>query len=163
MALMGQVLRFKQGPLTVSAGHAAAFVRTRPELKAARTAALLIISDCQARRGPTPALRLNLPPCRAPGGVAAARYISVAGGPAATPAIRTTTRYRERPAAYDRGLKLIRRIVTRPPCAITVRADTCPGRGYRPTRSGSILPGMGETVFHPASTCRIGDRRSMKN
>ena len=43
-------LLFREGPLTISAGHAAAFVRTRPELKRP-DAQIYFINFSAARRG----------------------------------------------------------------------------------------------------------------
>ena len=55
------------------------------------------------------------------------------------------------------GLKLVRRIVTTPPMRDYVTEELLPGREVRTDDEWlGYCREMGETVFHPASTCRIG-------
>ena len=159
MAIMGlRYLLFKQGPLTVSAGHAAAFVRTRPDLKRP-DAQLYFINFSTAKRGGV----LH----RHSGFTCAVSQLQVdsrgsvhirCGDPAAAPAIR----YNYLATENDRrvmieGLKLLRRIVNTAPMRDYVRAEYLPGPGVQSDSEWlDYCRGMGETVFHPTSTCRIG-------
>jgi choline dehydrogenase len=78
--------------------------------------------------------------------------------PAAAPAIR----YNYLATESDRrvmieGLKLARRIVNTAPLREYVRAEYLPGPGVQGDSEWlDYCRGMGETVFHPTSTCRIG-------
>jgi choline dehydrogenase-like flavoprotein len=55
------------------------------------------------------------------------------------------------------GLKLARRIVNTAPLREYVRAEYLPGPGVQGDSEWlDYCRGMGETVFHPTSTCRIG-------
>ncbi len=159
MAIMGlRYFLFKQGPLTVSAGHAAAFVRTRPELKRP-DAQLYFINFSTARRGGV----LH----RHSGFTCAVSQLQVesrgsvhlrSADPAAAPAIR----YNYLATENDRrvmveGLKLVRRIVNTAPLRDYIRAEYLPGPGVQGDSEWlDYCRGMGETVFHPTSTCRIG-------
>jgi len=88
MALMGlRYFLFKQGPLTVSAGHAAAFVRTRPELKRPDAQLYFINFSTAKRAGSCTGTRLHLRRVAAPGRVARLGTYPLRG-PAAAPAIR---------------------------------------------------------------------------
>jgi len=159
MAIMGlRYLLFKQGPLTVSAGHAAAFVRTRPELKRP-DAQLYLINFSAAKRGGV----LH----RHSGFTCAVSQLQVesrgsvhlrSADPAAAPAIC----YNYLATENDRrvmveGLKLVRRIVNTAPMRDYVRAEVLPGPGVQGDAQWlEYCRAMGETVFHPTSTCRIG-------
>ena len=159
MALVGlRYFLFRQGPLTVSAGHAAAFVRTRPDLKRP-DAQLYFINFSSAKRGGV----LH----RHSGFTCAVSQLQVesrgsvhirCGDPAAAPAIR----YNYLATENDRrvmieGLKLVRRIVNTAPMRDYVRAEYLPGPGVQGDSEWlDYCRGMGETVFHPTSTCRIG-------
>ena len=159
MALVGlRYFLFRQGPLTVSAGHAAAFVRTRPDLKRP-DAQLYFINFSSAKRGGV----LH----RHSGFTCAVSQLQVesrgsvhlrSADPAAAPAIR----YNYLATENDRrvmieGLKLVRRIVNTAPLRDYVRAEYLPGPGVQGDSEWlDYCRGMGETVFHPTSTCRIG-------
>ena len=159
MALVGlRYFLFRQGPLTVSAGHAAAFVRTRPDLKRP-DAQLYFINFSSAKRGGV----LH----RHSGFTCAVSQLQVesrgsvhlrSADPAAAPAIR----YNYLATENDRrvmieGLKLVRRIVNTAPMRDYVNAEYLPGPGVQGDSEWlEYCRGMGETVFHPTSTCRIG-------
>ena len=159
MAIMGlRYFLFKQGPLTVSAGHAAAFVRTRPDLQRP-DAQLYFINVSTARRGGV----LH----RHSGFTCAVSQLQVesrgsvylrSADPAAAPAIR----YNYLATENDRrvmveGLKLVRRLVNTAPLRDYVRAEYLPGPGVQGDSDWlDYCRGMGETVFHPTSTCRMG-------
>ena len=148
----------KKGPLTVAAGYAAAFVRTRAEI-ARPDAQIYFINFSTARRGGT------LHPFS--GFTCAVSQLQAesrgsvqlrSADPAAAPAIR----YNYLATENDRrvmveGLKLIRRICTAPPMRAYVEAEHLPGERVQSDAEWlAYCREMGETVFHPTSTCRMG-------
>ena len=153
-----QYLVKKSGPLTISAGHAAAFVRTRPELKRP-DAQIYFINFSSLRRGGV------LHPHS--GFTAAVSQLQVesrgsshirSADPAAPPSIR----YNYLSTENDRrvmveGLKLIRRICTAPPMRDYVAGEFLPGDKVHTDEDWlAFVREMGETVFHPTSTCSMG-------
>ncbi len=148
----------KTGPLTVAAGHAAAFVRTRPELRRP-DAQIYFINFSSARRGGI------LHPHS--GFTCAVSQLQVesrgschirSADPAAPPAIR----YNYLATENDRrtmveGLKLIRRICAAPPMRDCVAGEFMPGERVQTDDEWlAYCREMGETVFHPTSTCSMG-------
>lgn len=148
----------KSGPLTVSAGHAAAFVRTRPGLKRP-DAQIYFINFSSARRGGF------LHPHS--GFTSAVSQLQVesrgsshlrSADPAQPPAIR----YNYLATENDRrvmveGLKLVRRICTTPPMRDYVAGEYLPGDKVMTDEDWlAYTREMGETVFHPTSTCSMG-------
>jgi choline dehydrogenase len=153
-----QYLLRKKGPLTVAAGHAAAFVRTRPELKRP-DAQIYFINFSSAKRGGI------LHPHS--GFTCAVSQLQVesrgsahirSADPAAPPAIR----YNYLATENDRrvmveGLKLIRRICATSPMREHVLGEYMPGEKVASDEDWLVYcREMGETVFHPTSTCSIG-------
>ncbi len=153
-----QYLLKKAGPLTVAAGHAAAFVRTRPDLKRP-DAQIYFINFSSARRGGI------LHPHS--GFTAAVSQLQVesrgsvhirAADPAAPPSIR----YNYLATGNDRrvmveGLKLIRRICGTSPMREHVVAEHMPGEKVVTDDDWlAYCREMGETVFHPTSSCSMG-------
>jgi len=158
-ARMGlRYLLFRQGPLTISAGHAAAFVRTRPELKRP-DAQIYFINFSSLRRGGV------LHPHS--GFTAAVSQLQVesrgsshirSADPAAPPSIRYNylATENDRRVMVD-GLKLIRRICTTPPMRDYVAGEFLPGEKVASDADWlAFTREMGETVFHPTSTCSMG-------
>jgi len=148
----------RKGPLTVAAGHAAAFVRTRPESKRP-DAQIYFINFSTAKRGGV----LH----RFSGFTCSVSQLQVESrgsvairsrDPAEAPAIR----YNYLAAENDRrvmvdGLKLVRRIVNAPPLRGYVSGEEYPGPGVQSDADWlDFCRAAGETVFHPTSTCRIG-------
>jgi choline dehydrogenase len=148
----------KRGPLTVAAGHAAAFVRTRPGLKRP-DAQIYFINFSSAKRGGI------LHPHS--GFTCAVSQLQVesrgsahirSADPAAAPAIR----YNYLATENDRrvmveGLKLIRRICGTSPMREHVVGEYMPGGRVQSDEDWlAYCREMGETVFHPTSTCSIG-------
>jgi len=159
---LGMGLRYvlqRRGPLTVSAGYAAAFVRTRPEL-ARPDAQIYFINFSTAKRGgvlhPFSGFTVSVSQLQAE----SRGWVRIrSADPGAPPAIH----YNYLATEGDRrmmveGLKFARRLVNTPPM-----------RGYA---AGEFLPGervqtdddwlafcreAGDTVFHPTSTCRMGE------
>ena len=151
-------LLFRQGPLTVSAGHAAAFVRTRPELKRP-DAQIYFINFSSLRRGGvlhphsgfTSAVSQMQVESRGSSHIASA-------DPTQPPSIR----YNYLSTENDRrvmveGLKLVRRICNTAPLRDYVVDEFLPGEKVRSDEDWlAFVREMGETVFHPTSTCSLG-------
>ncbi len=158
-AKMGlEYLLRKTGPLTVSAGHAAAFIRTRPEAKRP-DAQLYFINFSSAERGG--ALHAHSGFTTSVSQLQAESRGSVqirSGDPAAAPAIR----YNYLATENDRrvmveGLKILRRIVNSPPMRDYVAGEYLPGPGVQTDQEWlAFCRETGSTVFHPTSTCRMG-------
>jgi choline dehydrogenase len=148
----------RSGPLTVAAGHAAAFVRTRPELSRP-DAQIYFINFSSARRGGV----LH----RHSGFTCALSQLQVesrgschirSADPAAPPAIR----YNYLATENDRrvmveGLKLVRRICNTPPMRDRIAGEFQPGESVQSDEDWlAYCREMGETVFHPVATCSMG-------
>jgi len=151
------VLR-KQGPLTIAAGYAAAFVRTRPELKRP-DAQIYFINFSTARRGgvlhPFSGFTCSVSQLQ----VGSRGSVGIRSpDPLAPPAIR----YNYLATENDRrmmvdGLKLARRIARTPPLSDYVAAEEFPGAAVQSDADWlEFCRQHGETVFHPTSTCSIG-------
>jgi choline dehydrogenase len=151
-------LLFRRGPLTVSAGYAAAFIRTRPDL-ARPDAQIYFINFSTARRGgvlhPFSGFTLSVSQLQAESrGSVAIR----SPDPREAPAIR----YNYLATENDRrvmieGLKFVRRIAGTSPLREYVAAEEFPGRRVQTDDDWlAFCREAGDTVFHPTSTCRIG-------
>ncbi len=153
-----QYLLRKKGPLCVAAGHAAAFVRTRPDRRRP-DAQIYFINFSSARRGGI------LHPHS--GFTCAVSQLQVesrgsshirSADPAAPPSIR----YNYLATENDRrvmveGLKLIRRICSTPPMRDAIAAEFHPGDKVQTDEEWlAYCREAGETVFHPTSTCSMG-------
>jgi choline dehydrogenase len=151
-------LLFRDGPLTISAGVATLFWRTRPELatpdiqfhvipfSAAKAGGSLhpfsafTISVCQLRPESRGTLRLR------------------DADPASDPVIRANYLATETDRrTMVEGMKLIRRIAEQPALAPYRSAEEHPGPACR--TDAEILAyvrATGSTIFHPSGTCRMG-------
>jgi len=159
-----QYALFRRGPLTIAAGHAAAFVRTRPGL-GRPDAQLYFINFSTARRGgvlhPWPGFTLSVSQLQ----VESRGSVRIQSPDArAAPAIR----YNYLATENDRrvmieGLKLIRRIAAAAPLAGYIVREEFPGpQASTDAELLEVVRQTGETVFHPTSTCRMGaDARSV--
>jgi choline dehydrogenase len=148
----------KRGPLTVAAGHAAAFVRTRPDLKDA-DAQIYFINFSTAKRGgvlhPFSGFTLSVSQLQVESrGSVAIR----SADPREAPAIRYNYLSTERDRrVMVEGLKLIRRIAAAPPLSEAVEAEFQPGPRVQSDEDWlAYCRENGDTVFHPTSTCRMG-------
>jgi choline dehydrogenase len=159
-----QYALFRRGPLTVAAGHAAAFVRTRPELKRP-DAQLYFINFSTAKRGgvlhPWPGFTLSVSQLQVESRGSVRLQSS---DPRAAPAIR----YNYLATENDRrvmveGLKILRRIAEAAPLAGFIVREEFPGPQVRTdAQLLEVVRQTGETVFHPTSSCRMGaDERSV--
>ena len=153
-----QYLLFRRGPLTVSAGYAGAFVRTRPEIPRP-DAQIYFINFSTAKRGgvlhPFSGFTLSV----------SQTYVESRGSlciassdPHAPPSIRYNylATDNDRRVMVD-GLKLIRRIAGTAPLRAYVAAEEFPGPRVQSDEDWlAFLREAGDTVFHPTSTCRMG-------
>ena len=159
-----QYLLFKRGPLTIAAGYAAAFVRTRPELKRP-DAQIYFINFSTAKRGgvlhPFSGFTLSISQLQ----VESRGSVRIrSADPAAPPAIR----YNYLATENDRrvmveGLRFIRRIAAARPLADYIVREEFPGaRAQSDEELLAFCRESGDTVFHPTSTCRMGtDEKSV--
>jgi choline dehydrogenase len=159
-----QWLLFKRGPLTIAAGYAAAFVRTRPGLRRP-DAQIYFINFSTARRGgvlhPFSGFTLSVSQLQ----VESRGSVRIrSSDPAEPPAIR----YNYLSTDNDRrvmveGLRFIRRIAAAKPLADYIAAEEFPGPGAQSDEELlAFCRDHGDTVFHPTSTCRMGtDARSV--
>jgi choline dehydrogenase len=155
---------FRRGPLTVAAGHAAAFVRTRPGLKRP-DAQLYYINFSTAKRGgmlhPWSGFTISVSQLQ----VESRGSVRIKSADArAAPAIR----YNYLSTENDRrvmveGLKIARRIAAAAPLSGYIVNEEFPGPGVQSDEDLlAVVRQSGETVFHPTSTCRMGtDARSV--
>ncbi len=155
---------FRRGPLTISAGQGAAFVRTRPELKRP-DAQLYFINFSTAKRGgvlhPWSGFTLSVSQLQ----VESRGSVRIkSADPRAAPAIR----YNYLSTENDRrvmveGLKIARRIAAAAPLSGYIVKEEFPGAAVQTDDELlAVVRETGETVFHPTSSCRMGtDERSV--
>jgi choline dehydrogenase len=158
-AMIGlRYLLARRGPLAVSAGYAAAFVRTRPEVPRP-DAQIYFINFSTARRGghlhPHSGFTLSVSQTQ----VESRGSVRIAApDPRNPPAIRYNylATERDRRVMVD-GLKFARRIARTAPFSDYVAAEAFPGpRVQSDTDWLAFCREAGDTVFHPTSTCRMG-------
>jgi choline dehydrogenase len=148
----------RRGPLTVSAGYAGAFARTRPELSRPDVQFYFInfsLPKMGEKLHPFSAFTCSMCPLR-PQARGSVRIRSADPGEA--PAIR----YNFLATEDDRntavaGLRLLRRLVRSPALRPYVAAEELPGE--RVQSDGDWLGfcrEAGGTVYHPVATCRMG-------
>ena len=158
-ARMGlQYALFRSGSLAVAAGHAAAFVRTRPESKRP-DAQLYFINFSSAERGGTLHPHSGFTTSVSQLQVESRGSVHVrSADPAAAPVIR----YNYLATENDRrvmveGLKTLRRIAATPPLSDYILDEYLPGPKVQTDADWlAFCRDTGSTVFHPTSTCRIG-------
>ncbi len=142
----------------MSAGYAAAFVRTRPELT--RTdAQIYFINFSTARRGGVLHAHSGFTSSVSQLQVESRGSVRIASAdPLAPPSIR----YNYLATDNDRrvmveGLKSVRRIVNTPPMRDYVAAEFQPGAVVQTDDEWlAYCRETGDTVFHPTSTCSMG-------
>jgi choline dehydrogenase len=153
-----QYLLFRRGPLTVSAGYAAAFARTRPELTRPDVQ-IYCINFSTAKRGgllhPFSGFTLSVSQTQ----VESRGSVQIASpDPHSAPAIRYNylATDNDRRVMVD-GLKLIRRIAATPPLRDYIVTEEFPGPRVASDEDWlALVREAGDTVFHPTSTCRMG-------
>ena len=153
-----QYLLRKTGPLTIAAGYAAAFVRTRPELKRP-DAQIYFINFSTARRGGVLHAFSGFTCSVSQLQVESRGSVAIrSSDPREAPAIRYNylATENDRRVMVD-GLKIVRRIVNTKPLSDYVSAEELPGPKLRSDDEWlAFVREFGETVFHPTSTCSIG-------
>ncbi|HUQ74613.1 MAG TPA: GMC family oxidoreductase N-terminal domain-containing protein [Burkholderiales bacterium] len=151
-------LLHRQGPLTIAAGYAAAFVRTRPELERP-DAQIYFINFSTAKRGGVLHAFSGFTCSVSQLQVESRGSVAIRStDPKAPPAIRYNylATENDRRVMVD-GLKVVRRICNTAPLSGYVTAEEYPGPGVRSDDEWlDFVRGAGETVFHPSSTCSIG-------
>jgi len=158
-ASMGlKYLLFRRGPLTVSAGYAAAFVRTRPELTRP-DAQIYFINFSTAKRGgllhPFSGFTCSVSQLQ----VESRGSVRIrSADPRQAPAIHYNYLATERDRrVMVEGLKTVRRIVNAPPMRAYIAAEEYPGPRVQTDEDWlAFCREAGDTVFHPTSTCRMG-------
>ena len=153
-----QYLLRKRGPLAVSAGYAAAFVRTTAE-RERPDAQLYFINFSTAKRGGVLHAHSGFTCSVSQLQVESRGSVRLrSSDPAAAPAIR----YNYLATENDRrvmveGLKLVRRLVRTPPMRDYVAGEHLPGEHVRSDEDWlQFCRETGDTVFHPTSTCSMG-------
>jgi choline dehydrogenase len=153
-----QYLLHKRGPLTVSAGYAAAFVRTREVLQRP-DAQLYFINFSMARRGGVLHTHSGFTCSVSQLQVESRGSVRIKSpDPKAAPAIRYNylATENDRRVMID-GLKLVRRLVNTPPMRNYVVEEFLPGERVQTDDDWlEFCREVGDTVFHPTSTCAIG-------
>ena len=153
-----QYLLRRQGPLTIAAGYAAAFARTRPELKRPDVQIYFINFSTAKRGGVLHAFSgftcsVSQLQVESRGGVTIR-----SPDPAEPPGIRYNylATQNDRRVMVD-GVKLARRIVNTSPLREYVTTEELPGAKLQSDEELlAFVREYGETVFHPTSTCSIG-------
>ena len=153
-----QYILNRTGPLSVAAGYAAAFVRTKPGLKQP-DAQIYFINFASQRRGgvlhPFSAFTCSVSQLQVESrGSVAIR----SSDPREAPAIRYNylATENDRRVMVD-GLKIVRRIVNARPLADYVAGEELPGAKVQSDEEWlAFVREYGETVFHPTSTCSMG-------
>jgi len=148
----------RKGPLTVAAGYAAAFVRTRPQLERP-DAQIYFINFSTAKRGGVLHAFSGFTCSVSQLQVESRGSVAIRSRDAHEP---PAIRYNYLATENDRrvmvdGVKVVRRIVNTPPLRDYVTAEELPGASMQ--SDGDLLAFVrqyGETVFHPTSTCSMG-------
>jgi len=148
----------RQGPLTIAAGYAAAFARTRAELKRPDVQ-IYFINFSTAKRGGVLHAFSGFTCSVSQLQVESRGSVTIRSpDPAAPPAIRYNylATEKDRRVMLD-GVKLVRRIVNTPPLREYVSAEELPGAKLQSDDELlAFVREYGETVFHPTSTCSMG-------
>jgi choline dehydrogenase len=158
-ALMGMNYLFRRkGHMMVAGGYAAAFVRTRPELKRP-DAQIYFINFSSAQRGGILHSHSGFTCAVSQMQVESRGSVAIrSADPKAPPAIR----YNYLATENDRrmmveGLKMARTICATRPLADYVESEFQPGPKVKSEEDWlAYCREYGETVFHPTSTCRMG-------
>jgi choline dehydrogenase len=148
----------KTGPLTVAAGHAAAFIRTRPQSERPG-AQIYFINFSSLRRGGVLHPHSGFTSAVSQLQVESRGSVHIrSADPTAPPSIR----YNYLSTENDRrvmveGLKFVRRLCATPPLKDYVAGEFSPGERVQTDEEWlDYCREMGETVFHPTSTCTMG-------
>ena len=151
-------LLLRKGPLTVSAGYAGGFFRTRPELQTADVESHFItFSTGKMGTGLHPFSGFTASICQLrPESRGSVKIKS--GDPMAAPAIQPNylTAEGDR-ATMVAGMRLLRDIMARPAMAPYVAAEYEPGpQAASDAALLDYIRDKGTTIYHPSCTCRMG-------
>jgi choline dehydrogenase len=148
----------RRGPLTISAGLAAAFTKTRPDVARPDAQYYFINFSMQKRGGllhPFSAFTCSLSQLQ----VESRGWVRIkSANPSDAPAIQYNylSTENDRRMMVD-GLKLLRRMVNTEPLKSFVVNEEYPGSRVETDADWlEFCRESGETVFHPTSTCRMG-------
>jgi choline dehydrogenase len=160
MAKAGARWLFSQrGPLTVSAGYAAAFTKTRPELEEP-DAQLYFINFSASKMGQGLDKFSGFTCSMSQLQVESTGWVhATSSNPQVAPAIQYNylSTESDRQVMVD-GLKTIRRIVHTEPFGQYVEAEHAPGDAVQTDDEWlDYCRQAGSTVYHPTSTCRMGE------
>jgi choline dehydrogenase len=151
-------LLFRDGPLSIGAGYAGGFFKTDPSLPTPDVQLHFILFSAESvgqKLHPFPGFLASVCQLR-PRSRGHVRIKSA--DPAAAPAIHM--RYLSDPFDQDvivAGMKLTRRIMSRPAIAGYIAEELNPGSAVQSdTEMLAAARDKGTTVFHPTSTCRMG-------
>ena len=158
MKLGLRYILFRKGPLTVSAGYAGGFFRTRPELKTPDVQThLTIFSTGKMGTGLLPYSGFTVSVCQLQPQSRGTVGIK-SPDPFAAPAIQPNYLSAERDrVTLIEGVKLMRRIMAQPAINAYIAAEDEPG----PQVSGdaellTYLREKASGIYHPSCTCRMG-------
>jgi choline dehydrogenase len=148
----------RKGLLTIGAGYAGAFLRTRPELATPDVQIHFLIFSADAAGAalhPFPGFMASVCQLR-PESRGFVRIKS--SNPAVPPAIqpRYLSARSDRDCVVD-GMKLLRRVMNRPVMRRYIAEERAPGEACQ--SDADLLAyarNTGTTVYHPTSTCRMG-------
>jgi choline dehydrogenase len=149
----------RKGLLTIGAGYAGAFLRTRPELATPDVQIHFLIFSTEsagASLHPFPGFMTSICQLR-PESRGFVRIKS--GDPAMPPAIqpRYLTNLFDCDTVVD-GLKLLRRLMAQPAMRRYIAEERAPGEQcVSDTDLLAFARATGTTVYHPTSTCRMGE------
>jgi len=153
-----QYLLNRKGPLTIAAGYAAAFVRTRPEVPRP-DAQIYFINFSTARRGGVLHAFSGFTCSVSQLQVESRGSVAIRSDQPQEPPV---IRYNYLATENDRrvmvdGLKIVRQICNTAPLKNYVTAEEYPGSKVRSDDEWlDFVRQAGETVFHPTSTCSMG-------
>jgi choline dehydrogenase len=151
-------LLHKQGPLTIAAGYAAAFVRTRPQVERP-DAQIYFINFSTAKRGGVLHAFSGFTCSVSQLQVESRGSVAIRSPDAReAPAIRYNylATENDRRVMVD-GLKFVRRICNTAPLSDYVVGEEYPGAKVQSDADLlDFVRSAGETVFHPTSTCSMG-------
>jgi choline dehydrogenase len=158
---MGEGLRYfvsRKGLLTIGAGYAGAFLRTRPELATPDVQIHFLIFSADtagAALHPFPGFMMSVCQLRPE----SRGFVHIkSNDPAAAPAIQP--RYLSGRLDCETtvaGIKLLRGIMEKPAIRRYIETEIVPGAGcVSDADMLSYARATGTTVYHPTSTCRMG-------
>jgi choline dehydrogenase len=157
-AMVMRYVLLRRGPLTVSAGYAGGFLRTRPEVPRPDVQ-LYLINFSTDKMGttlhPFSGFTVSMSPLR-PESRGFVRIRSADAGDAPAIQYNYLTTAQDKRTVVD-GLKIVRMLMETSAMRPYVRAERAPGDRVRTDDDWlGYAREVGGTVYHPTSTCRMG-------